>query len=158
MNRSSGTSPTRRTGRRCTGRARAGGRAPCSAIRSRAGWRGDVAARRALFERLGQRAARALIITEGLLIYMTPDEVGALAGDLAAQRGFRRWILDMVSPGLLRMMQKRMGAHLSRASAPFKFGPEEGPGFFIPFGWRPADVRSIARTAVRQGRAPLLVR
>ena len=118
----------------------------------------DVAARRALFERLGQRAARALIITEGLLIYMTPDEVGALAQDLAAQPGFRRWVLDMVSPGLLRMMQKRMGAQLSRASAPFKFGPEEGPGFFIPFSWRPADVRSIARTAVRQRRAPLLVR
>ncbi len=118
----------------------------------------DVAARRTLFGRLGRTATRALIITEGLLIYMTPDEVGGLARDLAAQPGFQRWVLDLVSPGLLRMMQKRIGAQLSRASAPFKFAPEEGPEFFIPFGWRPADVRSIARTAVRQGRAPLLVR
>jgi len=118
----------------------------------------DVAARRALFGRLGGRATRALIITEGLLIYLTPDEVGALARDLAAQGGFRSWVLDLVSPGLLRMMQKRMGAQLDRASAPFKFGPAEGPEFFVPFGWSPADVRSIARTAVQQGRAPLLLR
>ena len=118
----------------------------------------DVSARRALFERLGRRATGALIITEGLLIYMTPDEVGALDRDLAAQPGFRSWVLDMVSPGLLRMMQKRVGAQLSRASAPFKFGPAEGPGFFIPSGWRPADVRSIAQTARRLRRAPLLLR
>ena len=118
----------------------------------------DVTARRALFQRLGGRATRALIITEGLLIYLTPDEVGALARDLAAQGGFRSWVIDLASPGLLRMMQKRMGAQLDRASAPFKFGPAEGPEFFTPFGWRPADVRSIARTAVRQGRAPLLLR
>ena len=118
----------------------------------------DVNARRALFEQLGRRATRALIITEGLLIYMTADEVGALARDLGAQRGFQRWVLDIVSPGLLRMMQKRMGAQLSRASAPFQFAPEEGPEFFIPHGWRPADVRSIAQTARRLRRAPLLLR
>ncbi|OLC54214.1 MAG: hypothetical protein AUH92_04495 [Acidobacteria bacterium 13_1_40CM_4_69_4] len=118
----------------------------------------DVNARRALFERLGRGAASALIITEGLLIYLTEDQVGALARDLAAQTGFRHWVLDIVSPGLLRMMHRRMGAQLSQASAPFKFAPREGPEFFIPLGWRPADVRSMAQTAVRQGRAPLLLR
>jgi len=115
-------------------------------------------ARRALFEQMGRKAGKALIITEGLLIYLTADEAGALARDLAAPRGFQRWVLDLVSPGLLRMMQKRIGAQLSRASAPFKFAPGEGPEFFIPHGWSPIDVRSVAKTALRQGRAPFLLR
>jgi methyltransferase (TIGR00027 family) len=114
--------------------------------------------RRALFAQLGRRAGMALIITEGLLIYLSPDEVGVLAKDLAAPPGFKRWALDLVSPGLLRMMRKRIGSQLNRASAPFKFGPEEGPEFFIPYGWRPGEVRSIAKTALRTGRAPLLLR
>src|SRR2546428_11177986 len=104
-------------------------------------------ARRAMFEQLGHRAGRALIITEGLLIYLSPDEVASLARDLASPRPFQDWALDLASPGLLRLMQKQMGSHLNRARAPFKFGPAEGPGFFKPHGWRPPAGRPIAKTA-----------
>jgi len=55
-------------------------------------------------------------------------------------------------------MRKKIGSQLDRASAPFKFGPEEGPEFFTHYGWRPLEVRSIAKTAVRMGRAPFLLR
>ena len=106
----------------------------------------------------GRGAGRVLILTEGLLVYLSADEVGALARDLAGPPTFKHWLLDIVSPGLLRMMQKKVGSHLSRASAPFKFGPVEGPGFFATHGWPPADVRSIAKAALRTRRAPLLVR
>jgi len=112
----------------------------------------DRSARQAVFERLGRRAKRALAVTEGLLIYLTPEEVGALADDLAAPPGFQRWVLDLVSPGLLRMLQKKMGSQLDRAGAPLRFGPSEGPPFFIAHGWRPVDVASLARTAARLGR------
>src|SRR5947199_319646 len=44
----------------------------------------NVDARRALLEQVGRRARRALIITEGLLIYLTPAEVAALARPLAS--------------------------------------------------------------------------
>ena len=49
----------------------------------------DTAARRELFQRLGSRAKNALVVTEGLLIYLTAEEVGVLAEDLAAPEGFR---------------------------------------------------------------------
>src|SRR6185437_4419093 len=42
----------------------------------------DRAARQALFSRLGGSAARALVIAEGLLVYLTRDDVGDLARDL----------------------------------------------------------------------------
>ncbi len=109
----------------------------------------DVAARRSLFERLGRGAAKALILAEGLLIYLEPGEASALAEDLSAPPTFQRWILDLASPGLIRLMQKNMGAQLRKGGAPLKFGPAEGPDFFVPFGWKPIDVRSPLKTAAR---------
>jgi methyltransferase (TIGR00027 family) len=109
----------------------------------------DVSGRRELFSQLASRSAKALIITEGLLIYLTPDEVGALACDLAAPPSFQRWITDVASPGLLRLLQKNMGPQLAESGASFKFGPKEGPGFFVPCGWTPVDVRSPLKAAAR---------
>ncbi len=118
----------------------------------------NVEERRALFAQLGGRAKKALVVSEGLLIYLTAEEVGALARDLAATAGFQRWLLDLVSPGLLQMMQRQMGKHLEAAHAPHKFGPPEGPAFFAPHGWKPAEVRSILKTAARIKRLPFLLR
>jgi methyltransferase (TIGR00027 family) len=118
----------------------------------------DVSARRERFAQLGQRASKVLIITEGLLIYLTAEEVGALARDLAAPPSFQRWIIDLASPGLLRMMQKKMGSQLNQAGVPLKFGPEEGPGFFTHHGWEPAEVRSMLQAAARLKRVPWWMR
>jgi methyltransferase (TIGR00027 family) len=118
----------------------------------------DAGARRALFERLGRQARKTLIVSEGLLIYLSADEVGSLAADLAAQPSFRHWTFDLTSPGLLRMLERRWGKHLSGAGARFKFAPEEGPGFFARYGWRPVDVRSMMKTAAHLKRLPWLLR
>lgn len=118
----------------------------------------DVAARRALFIRLGSESRRAVILSEGLLVYLAPDEVGALATDLAAPPSFQRWICDILSPGLVRMLQKQMGAHLDQAQAPLRFGPEEGPAFFARYGWEPAAVESVFQAAKRTKRLPALLR
>ena len=109
----------------------------------------DVSARRKVFAELGSRATKCLILTEGLLIYFSADQVRALAEDLDAPRAFQSWIVDLASPGLLRMLQKHMGPALEQSGASLKFGPEEGPEFFIPSGWRPVDVRSPLKAAAR---------
>jgi methyltransferase (TIGR00027 family) len=117
----------------------------------------DAPARRELFAQLGSRASNALLISEGLLIYLTPDEVAGLAKDLAAPPSFQSWILDVASPGLLRMLAKRLSKQLHHA-APFKFAPQEGPDFFIPYGWKPVDVRSLLKNAARLKRLSLFMR
>jgi methyltransferase (TIGR00027 family) len=109
----------------------------------------DVAARRSLFDKLGSGKTKALILAEGLLIYLEPAEAAALARDLSVPPAFQRWILDLASPGLVRLMQKKMGSQLQEAGAPLKFGPAEGPEFFVPYGWKPIDVRSPLKTAAR---------
>ncbi len=118
----------------------------------------DGSARRALFASLDRRANRVLILTEGLLIYLSAEEVAALARDLAAGSHFQRWIMDLGSPGLLRMMQRTTGKQLSKVGAPFKFGPAEGPAFFAPHGWEPLEVKGLLKTATQFKRPPFFLR
>jgi len=118
----------------------------------------DVDARCALFKQLDVRATRTLVITEGLLIYLTSDDAGRLAEDLAATRTFHSWAIDVASPGLLQMLQKQMGGELRRAGAPLRFAPPEGPAFFERHGWAVGDVRSVLKTAARLKRLSLLMR
>jgi methyltransferase (TIGR00027 family) len=116
------------------------------------------AARKELFRRLGREARNALIITEGLIIYLTEDEVGNLASDLAATPAFRYWATDLASPGLLRILQKEMGARLSTAGAQLQFAPQAGTSFFPKFGWNLAEVRSLLKTAGKLKRLPFFLR
>jgi len=69
----------------------------------------DPARRRALFTEVGGAARRVLVVSEGLLVYLTRDQVAALAGDLAAQPSFALWLIDLASPGLLKMLEKTWG-------------------------------------------------
>jgi methyltransferase (TIGR00027 family) len=117
----------------------------------------DVAARRQLFQRLGSSARKALIVTEGLLVYLTREENAVLAQDLAAQPSFQDWGIDLCSPGLLKMLQQNLGA-LEKAGSPLKFGPEEGPAFFTPFGWKPVEVYSMLKTAAEVKRLSFFMR
>jgi methyltransferase (TIGR00027 family) len=69
----------------------------------------DVAARQDVFSRLRPSDGPALILTEGVLVYLGEQEVSALASDLSAVAGFDHWMLELQSPGLLRMLQKAHG-------------------------------------------------
>ena len=109
----------------------------------------DAAKRRALFEQIGRESQRVLVVTEGLLIYLTEEQVGDLARDLHASKTFQWWLIDFVSTKLLQMLQRQMGKQLERGNAPFKFGPLEGTKFFEQFGWREAEFRSAIEEAER---------
>ncbi|HEV8239592.1 MAG TPA: SAM-dependent methyltransferase [Thermoanaerobaculia bacterium] len=118
----------------------------------------DVDARRALFARLGGESRRAVVISEGLLLYLEPDQVASLGRDLAAPQSFQRWLVDVVSPGLLLRMRKTHGAQLQAAQAPFHFGPADGAEFFRPHGWQPLLIRPLFTAAKHLRRLPLLLR
>ena len=100
-------------------------------------------------------STRALVVTEGLLLYLSEPQVRDLADSLAAFDGVRSWILDLASPAILEMMRKGMGAHL--ANAPVKFAPPSGVAYFEALGWRVAAVSSILHAAGRLRRLPWLL-
>lgn len=117
----------------------------------------DVQKRRELFERLGKQFSKACIICEGLLIYLSAEQVGALAQDLAAVPSFQHWIVDVASPGLLQMIQRGFGKVLAEAGAPLRFAPEEGPEFFKRYGWKTTVTYSMLKEAAKARRLPWLL-
>ena len=117
----------------------------------------DTSARCEMFTKLGNRGSKALVISEGLIVYFTADEVGALAQDLAAPPSFQRWLTDLCSPGLLNLLRKKMGTQMGD-SAVLKFAPPEGPAFFGPYGWKPLEVRSFLKTAAQLKRVPFFLK
>lgn len=114
--------------------------------------------RRSLFGRLASEATKVLVITEGLLIYLRAEDVSTLAEDLNGFPAFRRWVLDISSPGLLRMLQKNTHQQFGSEVPPLQFAPEDGPTFFARYGWDIIEVHSILKTAAGLKRIPLLMR
>jgi methyltransferase (TIGR00027 family) len=112
----------------------------------------DEAKRQALFAQLGARSQRTLVVTEGLLIYLTAEQVGTLARDLHGPASFKWWLNDLAHPRLLAIMQKYWGNNVDQGNAPFQFAPAESTKFFEPFGWREAEFRSSMDEAQRLGR------
>ena len=88
-------------------------------------------------------------MAEGLLIYLTAEQVGGLAAELHRQPSFRWWLIDLASPRLLQILQKSWGRTLAKGNAPFRFAPPNGTEFFRPLGWREVSYRSALEEAHR---------
>ncbi|MEZ4415761.1 MAG: SAM-dependent methyltransferase [Gemmatimonadota bacterium] len=114
----------------------------------------DAGARSRVLAESAAGSRSALVVSEGLLIYLDPTDVGALAADLAGHAAYRWWLIDLASPRLLKMMQRSWGKATAAGQAPFRFAPEEGTDFFRPFGWVESEFRSSGEEARRLHRAP----
>jgi methyltransferase (TIGR00027 family) len=128
----------------------------CSLERVRADL-ANVESRRSLFTRLNGEATRALVVSEGLLIYLPRDEVAIFAQDVRNMPAFKRWTFDIVSPPLLRMIQKNTHQEFGNDVSPLQFAPKEGPAFFTPFGWKALEVHSMLKTAASLKRTPFML-
>jgi methyltransferase (TIGR00027 family) len=114
--------------------------------------------RRALFRRIGSRAFRVLVITEGLLVYLTPGAVAELAKDLHTEESFAFWLMDLGSPRLLKMLAKTWGTTLAAGKSPLQFGPAENTRFFGPYGWKEREYRAMFDESIRLKRTVPLAR
>lgn len=112
----------------------------------------EEAVRRALFSEIGAASRATLVISEGLIIYLTPEAVAALATDLAAQPSFRWWMFDLLSPQILARISKSRGNGPGGANSPFLFAPANSTGFFKPFGWKEREFRSMWADSKRLNR------
>ncbi|HVQ54545.1 MAG TPA: SAM-dependent methyltransferase, partial [Thermoanaerobaculia bacterium] len=92
---------------------------------------------------------KTLVLSEGLLVYLTPEQVGALAIDLHAADSFRWWAIDIVAPQLLARLNKQWAPTLAAGRAVLQFAPEDGTDFFEPYGWREIEYRSTFEEGIR---------
>jgi methyltransferase (TIGR00027 family) len=100
-------------------------------------------------------STKALVLTEGLLMYLDDRDVSALSqAIMRPEVGW--WTLDLAGPGLKKMMNKKLAGMLE--NAPFRFAPDNGVAFFEDLGWRCVDVESLLVAARRFHRLPLFMR
>jgi methyltransferase (TIGR00027 family) len=107
-------------------------------------------ARAGLLKRISNPAQKAFVISEGLLVYLEPEQVAILAKDLAEVPSFRWWLIDLASPDLLKRLKKMWGKTLQKS--PMIFAPAEGTRFFEPFGWHEKEYRAIFDESFRLNR------
>ena len=103
----------------------------------------DAEARRALFARLGAAANRVLVITEGLLAYLSEEQVKTLAADLRQPASFQRWLTDLMSPRAMKMAQRVYAQRRFATQVQIQFGPKQHVEFFRPLGWTPLAFHSL---------------
>nr|AIA13134.1 Leucine carboxyl methyltransferase [uncultured bacterium] len=92
-------------------------------------------------------AKKVLILTEGVVPYLTEAQVGTLADELKKEERFQFWILEYFHPKTYRYLQAR-GLKEKLKNAPFQFYPEDWYGFFRRHGWKERETRYAAEIAI----------
>jgi hypothetical protein len=108
----------------------------------------NVSERRQMFATINARAKKVLVLTEGVVPYLSIEEVGSLADDLKMLDHACYWIVDYFSPEVMKF-RRRSGMQRKMKNAPFKFTPEDWFGFFGEHGWRPEEIRYLAEEGDR---------
>ncbi len=105
---------------------------------------------------LNSRAKSILVLTEGVIPYLTNSAVAALAHDLATLDHVDGWLTDYFSPLFNKVSARgKIKQRLAR-NAPFVFDPGEDPrdwpAFFARQGWEIADMRYLGEEGRKVGR------
>ncbi|MEP6832557.1 MAG: SAM-dependent methyltransferase [Gemmatimonas sp.] len=108
----------------------------------------DPVRRRAFLSETGASAARILVLTEGVVPYLTVADAGALADDLAATPSIKYWIVDYFSAQAMQMLS-RSPMQKKLQNAPFQFFPTDWYEFFRTHGWKPKQMRYLAAEGSR---------
>ena len=111
----------------------------------------DRAARRALLARVARSGRSVLVITEGVINYLSDEEAGRLAEDVHAEPTLEYWIQDYYSAEARR---HRPSWRRKMQAAPFLFSAPDWFGFFAKFGFHALESIGIGAQAKRIRRGP----
>lgn len=109
------------------------------------------AERQSVFSELNARIGPAVVLTEGLVPYLTEDMVRDLAEHLRQIPNFRLWITEYYSPKLYPLFQGRKFRE-SLGDSPFRFFPKDWFAVFESGGWRKKEIRYLYDEGERLGR------
>jgi methyltransferase (TIGR00027 family) len=94
----------------------------------------DSEASKKCFAEIATKSKKILVITEGVIPYLSNDEAATLAKNLHAQPSFQYWIMEYLSPQALKRMNNPVRAEQMQ-NAPLQFSPPQWIEFFKQFGW-----------------------
>ncbi|MGH8500580.1 MAG: hypothetical protein ACRERV_17465, partial [Methylococcales bacterium] len=105
--------------------------------------------------RIGAKAQEGVVLTEGLLVYMTEEQVASLARALYTQPRLRWWVSDLTSPIALTLLQKILTETTPGDEGRMQFAPREGEEFFRQYGWEAVEFHSLIEAGQRLDRGGL---
>lgn len=111
----------------------------------------DAEKRRAFLKSVLPNAKKILVLTEGVIPYLTPEQVTDLSHELKAREEFCYWITEYFHPKVYTHLRKSVRQTMMR-NAPFRFYPEDWIGFFHRLGWRDETLRYTSEIATEFGR------
>lgn len=112
-----------------------------------------------LFANIGTENGKVLVLSEGLLAWLSNEDAKTLAESLHVQANFNWWLMDLITAALSRMLaQSRSSKAMNAGNARMQFAPEEGAAFFASFGWEVAELRSMGEEAHRLHRETSMAR
>jgi methyltransferase (TIGR00027 family) len=113
----------------------------------------DVEKRKQFLELVSTQYRNILVITEGVVPYLTPDQVNALSVDLQAVPTIQYWIIEFFEPRVYRYLKSAVRTKKMK-NAPFLFYPPDWLGFFKTRGWAPHEIQYSGEIAEKSGRRP----
>jgi len=110
------------------------------------------AKREEIFSALNERIiGPAIMLTEGVIPYLSEESVSGLAGAIHRQSNFKLWICEYYAPEIYpRFQDKRFKAMLGEA--PFQFFPSNWFEFFKNCGWNQKEVTYLYDVAKQNRR------
>jgi methyltransferase (TIGR00027 family) len=105
------------------------------------------------FDKVSNESKNVLILTEGLVPYLSNEDVKSLAESLHQHKNFRYWVTEYYSPEILEFLRtpKRIK---QMKNAPFLFYPKNWFGFFNDAGWSEAETKYFGVESEKMGRTP----
>jgi methyltransferase (TIGR00027 family) len=108
----------------------------------------DRAMRQQLLAEINGANQPVLVLTEGILPYLTETQVAELAADLKLQSNLRWWMFELASPFLAQQARQNPGQkifdqYFADGQPTLLFAPTAGTKFFQPYGWQVQEFRSI---------------
>lgn len=113
----------------------------------------DEHLRNNFLDKIANESKNVLILTEGVIPYLSNEEAKSLAKELHSHKNFNHWITEYYSPEILKFLRtpKRLD---QMKNAPFQFYPDDWFGFFLENGWAVNTTKYFGEESSRLGRTP----
>lgn len=113
----------------------------------------NVEIRDQFLTKVSSESKNVLVITEGVIPYLSNEDARSLADALKKHHNFGHWITEYYSPEILKFLRtpKRL---TQMRNAPFLFYPENWFDFFKQSGWLEQETKYFGVESEKLGRTP----
>jgi methyltransferase (TIGR00027 family) len=111
----------------------------------------DRTARQSLLSDFASKHTKIAVLTEGVLPYLTEQQVSELSEDLIRHPTFSDWICEYTSEKSYRFLQDPKRMKILK-NAPFRFFPEDWNGFFKSRSWKLSEEHFYTEVSEKFGR------